>query len=260
MKKRSKGFTLIEMLLVIGLLIGMAALSTQSYIQDFKDKEIERDVIDMMTIANAAVAYTYSHGYKWPGEAAECGGLLGALQADGYFNAASLIGIEPPTCPPPGANQPHMLNVSYIYTSGAKPEDNEEMAVAMAGMLPSAEVSGATVNMKLLKPRGGLGAQIEVTDHIETFNITTTNQRRGVGIDKPSCPNAKLFVATNTFCGGGSRGIRGVRVIKDFFDPNVWQVYVEVEKYGGLTTGWYWDNIEDCDGHDIEFSYVRYCS
>ena len=249
MNKRTQGFTLIEMLVVIGLLAVMATFSAQTYLNQYDERIAENHAMEMMTIANAAVSYAYDHNFRWLNEsdgAEGCEGLVTGMEALSYFDA---IFEYVPSCPVEASFTP-VLQIKATL-------ENEDMAKMVASYLPASKREGTDVTMFVLKPRGGGGTSFGVVSASDVFTVPGIGTKWGAELLKPECgAGLQLFVRPLDICAGSNTGMSAYSVeTVDSDDGQFWLIYLQVT-HGLLNDV---DNIRSCAGDDVRFQYTITC-
>lgn len=84
--RRSRGFSLLEMLLVVGLLSLLAGFGTWRLLEYGQRKSVDAVIADVLTLAYAAQSYAANHGGMWPDAAnpAPCQEANQVLLDEGY--------------------------------------------------------------------------------------------------------------------------------------------------------------------------------
>ncbi|OUS27834.1 hypothetical protein A9Q99_13830 [Gammaproteobacteria bacterium 45_16_T64] len=252
MKNSAHGFTLVEMLLVIGILVSMAAFSAQRYLNDYQLEKAQTYATDMMTIANAAVSHSYDNDYKWSDESNAgdpCSGLVENLGGSGYYDEQAIniesyaeseyttsCDISTPTAP--------VLKITKDF-------GDVELAKIIEGMLPAASVTGSEVTMYVLKPRGGGGSEVGVIEADDAIGSKT-----GIVVDMPECGSElKFFAQPSEICSPDEFGVESYRVrVSD--TATQWGRYLEVKSTRFLAD---YINVSSCGSGDIKFTYAITC-
>ena len=145
-----KGFTLVEMMIVVSMVTLSAIFFTQLFIENSESKAIDREVTAMMTIGAAAIGFVQTEG-EWPDQASgdPCSSALAetgdTLKARGYLGDVSVADLTT-TCDEVNNRYP----IFKLTRSGF---DTENVAQRVAAMLPSASVEGTDVTMYTPRPR-----------------------------------------------------------------------------------------------------------
>jgi len=131
LKRLHKGFTLLEMLLVL-VIMGVILSLIFSYIQQQTTRmRIDRTSMQMQTILNASLAF-YVVNNKWPGSIAT------DLQGGGFLPAGTgFTNINPYGNPYAIVSNSSAPQLFYVYTNTSNTQDT----IAIAGRLPLSYVA-----------------------------------------------------------------------------------------------------------------------
>lgn len=246
--KKSRGFTLVEILIVSSLVVLTAVFFTSVFIDNNKKKLIDSYVSEFMVVSNAVRSYVHNNYGNWPDEQEVGDGEESCL--DGFFILDSegyLGGVVDNytfSCLQVGQRMP-VLKITRNY------DDDSDTASWVAGLLPSATATDAGATLYIPKPR--------VAQIVETGLVG----KSGDIIDMPVCRRPKINIMTKAVCavesrvGGVPRPMGGYYVDASEVgtpEDKKWQVEMRVS-YADAPSDF--QNSYACD--DIEFNYVVFC-
>jgi len=256
MDNRVQGFTLVEMLVVVGLMATMAVFSLQTYIDDHEEILAENVAMDLMTIANAAVLHASGSANQWHDEVNDCDGLQGDLESDNYIVSLTTI-LDESSCPP-GSGDHKILTLKYRYAGW----QDDVIPNMIASKLPSAKVNNPggsyEIEMTVLKPQpsrsGEMGVGSIIVDTITKSAQIIKQLTCGAG------KTEKIFVTVNAACvdetaAAPEGALRGFYIEKTPVS-NGWSLELMAR---GMASGAIYIARDACGGSPIRFDYIRYC-
>lgn len=178
MKKQQKGYTFVELIVVLTVLIILAGVGgTAALKNQFNEKRAGVTVRELMTLIDASSAYLEIEG-EWPEESDGCDDLLDVLNTEGYIagiDASSPWGTNyGAVCDP---SDPKTLTLSVTALSN-------DWARFMANSLPAAQILADNRTVTTTLSRSLLLSAL--ADKLVRFATIASNFNDEV--DKPDCP------------------------------------------------------------------------
>ncbi len=259
---RSRGFTLVEMMVVSALLVASVVFFSQMFLAHTEEKLVDFHVSEFMTLSNSTRAYVQNIDGVWPGEeevvdgTTSCSDGFTVLKAGGYFAEIRNEDKYVFSCLQLRGRTP-VLIIEYDFKSGAIATDKEkERARWVASLLPSASISDSKVKLYIPKPR--------VAQLIESGSVDGILDS---DIEKPACRRPRLSTMIKSVCvksdPEGAEGIfnpkhlGGYRVNvtdTEIDDVEHWNAKLEVS-YADAP-----DEFSSGNGcNELRFDYIVYC-
>jgi general secretion pathway protein G len=172
MKKHEKGFTLLEMMLVIAIMASVMVMIVGFVTQKTDEMRRDRVSLQVQQILNAGLSF-YLNNNRFPNNTADVGAATSELVAGGYIPS----GIRNPWGQVFSTTKDDTRGTFSVTTNVVK---NIE-ATVVAGRLPLASTSAATVTAMVSVPGQNL-------NNARAFNFGAI-YHSGACVPVPTCPN-----------------------------------------------------------------------
>ncbi|OUS03193.1 hypothetical protein A9Q81_07320 [Gammaproteobacteria bacterium 42_54_T18] len=247
----SKGFTLVEMMVVVSMVTLGAIYFTQLFIESSEQKIVDKEVASMMTIGTAAIGFVQDEGI-WPDQVNnDCrnalAGVSESLTDSGYLgNGISLDNLT--------TSCDEVNNRYPIFTTTRSNFETENIAKMVAAMLPSAKATGKTVDMYTPRPR---------RESFPVFGRQVANDKGKITVAMPAgCDSPEIIVYPEVICSNSST-LGGYRIYTDK-EGSSWTVYLKARSEDIFED---YSEVESCqvtpdissEENLLAFRYVTFC-